>query len=62
MTKIYINQFIESLEKCSDQDYFEYGIELLIKQTIPVYPIDISKNLCMEIDFKEDLDLINKKL
>tara|TARA_B100000686_G_scaffold141633_1_gene149107 strand:+ start:1095 stop:1766 length:672 start_codon:yes stop_codon:yes gene_type:complete len=62
ISKKYINQFIESLEKCSDQDYFEYGIELLIKQTIPVYPIDISKNLCMEIDFKEDLDLINKKL
>ena len=62
ISKKYINQLFEALEKCSDQDYFEYGIELLIKQTIPVYPIDISKNLCMEIDFKEDLNLINKKL
>ena len=62
ISKKYINEFIQALEKCSDQDYFEYAIELLIKQNIPVYPIDILKNLCMEIDFKEDLDLINKKL
>ena len=57
-----INEFIQALEKCSNQDYFEYGIEILIKQNIPIYPLDISSNLCMEIDFREDLDLINKKL
>ena len=62
ISKNYINQFIEALKKCSNQDYFEYGIELLIKKNIPIYPIDISSILCMEIDFKEDLDLINKKL
>ena len=62
ISKNYINQFIEALKKCSNQDYFEYGIELLIQKNIPIYPIDISSILCMEIDFKEDLDLINKKL
>ena len=62
ISKNYINQFIEALKKCSDHDYFEYGIELLIQKNIPIYPIDISSILCMEIDFKEDLDLINKKL
>ena len=62
ITKNYIKNYIEALKKCSDQDYFEYGIELLIQNNIPIYPIDISSILCMEIDFKEDLELINKKL
>ena len=62
ITKNYIKNYIEALNKCSDQDYFEYGIELLIQKNIPIYPIDISSTLCMEIDFKEDLELINKKL
>tara|TARA_B100001250_G_scaffold118213_1_gene100361 strand:- start:1246 stop:1917 length:672 start_codon:yes stop_codon:yes gene_type:complete len=62
ITKNYIKNYIEALKKCNDQDYFEYGIELLIQQNIPIYPIDISSTLCMEIDFKEDLELINKKL
>ena len=54
------NAFLINIE--SDQDYFEYGIELLIQNNIPIYPIDISSILCMEIDLKEDLELINKKL
>tara|TARA_B100001142_G_scaffold325286_1_gene378584 strand:+ start:1776 stop:2447 length:672 start_codon:yes stop_codon:yes gene_type:complete len=62
ITKNYIKNYIEALKKCNDQDYFEYGIELLIQKNIPIYPIDISSTLCMEIDFKEDLELINKKL
>ena len=62
ISKKYINQFIQALEKCSKQDYFEYAIEILIKNNVPIYPIDILLDLCIEIDFKEDLDLINKKL
>jgi len=62
ISKNYIKKFIDALEKCNDQDYFEYAIELLIQKNIPIYPIDISSVLCMEIDFKEDLELINKKL
>jgi len=62
ITKNYINNYIEALKKCGEQDYFEYGIELLIQNNISIYPIDISSILCMEIDFKEDLELINKKL
>jgi len=62
ITKNYINNYIKALKKCGEQDYFEYGIELLIQNNISIYPIDISSILCMEIDFKEDLELINKKL
>ena len=62
ITKNHIKNYIKALKECSDQDYFEYGIELLIQNNIPIYPIDISSILCMEIDFKEDLELINKKL
>jgi len=50
------------LKECDDQDYFEFAIEKIIKKNIPIYPIDISSKLCMEIDFKEDLDLVNKEL
>jgi len=60
--KNHIKQFIETLKQCGNQDYFEYGIELLINRNINIYPIDISSILCMEIDFKEDLELINEKL
>jgi L-glutamine-phosphate cytidylyltransferase len=60
--QIHIENFIQALEECSKQDYFEFAIEKLIKKNIPIYPLDISSNLCMEIDFKEDLDMVNKKL
>ena len=62
ITKNYIKNFIEALKECNNQDYFEYGIELLIQNNISIYPINISSILCMEIDFKEDLESINKKL
>ncbi len=60
--KRHTKQFIKALEECSEQDYFEFAIEKIINKKIPIYPIDISSNLCMEIDFKEDLDLVNKEL
>ena len=60
--KKHLNKFIHALKECDDQDYFEFAIEKIIKKNIPIYPIDISSKLCMEIDFKEDLDLVNKEL
>ena len=60
--QIHIKKFIQALEECSNQDYFEFAIEKLINRNISIYPIDISSRLCMEIDFKEDLDMVNKKL
>ena len=56
-----ISTFINRLEECKDNDYFERGIELAIeKDGMKVQAVDISKFRCMEIDFKEDLDNANK--
>ena len=62
ISKEYTKKFIEALKQCKNQDYFEKAIETLIGQKVPVYPIDILSKLCIEVDFKEDLDLINQKL
>lgn len=52
--------FINRLEECDNNDYFERGLELAIeKDNIKICAIDISKYDCMEVDFKEDLDNAN---
>ena len=56
-----INTFIKHLEACDANDYFERGLELAIeKDGIKIQAIDISKYHCMEIDFQEDLENVNK--
>ena len=46
-----------------NNDYFERGLELLIeKDNAKVKAVDISAFNCMEIDFQEDLDNVNKFL
>ena len=50
------------LEKCDHQDYFEKALELSIQDGMKIIPVDINKYLCMEIDFLEDLEQINKQL
>ncbi|MBE0424702.1 MAG: phosphocholine cytidylyltransferase family protein [Lutibacter sp.] len=56
-----IKFFIKRLEECSDNDYFEKGLEMAIEYDhIRVIPIDISKYNCIEVDFKEDLENANK--
>lgn len=58
-----IKKFITRLEECDDNDYFERGLELAIeKDGINVSAVDISKYNCMEIDFIEDLENVNKTL
>lgn len=58
-----IQQFINRLEECEDNDYFERGLELAIeKDGIKVTAVDISAYNCMEIDFVEDLENVNKML
>ena len=53
--------FINRLEECDDNDYFERGLELAIKHdNIKVNAIDISQFNCVEIDFKEDLENANQ--
>ncbi|MGQ1890050.1 phosphocholine cytidylyltransferase family protein [Thermophagus sp. OGC60D27] len=58
-----IPTFIRRLEEVDDNDYFEAGIELMIKKDkVNILPVDISAFNCMEVDFKEDLDNANKML
>lgn len=53
--------FLEQLENCNDNDYFERGIEMAISENgLKVKALDISNFRCMEIDFKEDLEAANK--
>lgn len=52
--------FIERLEECNDNDYFEKGLELAIeKDNLKISAVDISNFDCMEVDFKEDLENAN---
>ncbi|SDL74282.1 Choline kinase [Salinimicrobium catena] len=52
--------FIEQLENCDDNDYFERGIEMAIAENdLKVKAVDISEFRCMEVDFKEDLEAAN---
>lgn len=52
--------FIQQLENCEDNDYFEKGIEMAIQQNnMKVKAVDISRFRCMEVDFKEDLEAAN---
>lgn len=58
-----LNAFIARLDECEEQDYFERGIELMIeKDNAKVKAVDISNFNCMEIDFREDLENVNKFL
>ncbi|RFN57751.1 phosphocholine cytidylyltransferase family protein [Marixanthomonas ophiurae] len=58
-----LSQYIRRLEECDNNDYFERGLELLIeKDNAKVKAVDISAFNCMEIDFQEDLDNVNKFL
>jgi len=58
-----ILNFIKRLIECEDNDYFERGLELAIeKDNLKIKAIDISKYNCMEIDFVEDLENVNKTL
>ncbi len=56
-----INAFINRLEECENNDYFERGLELAVqKDNIRINAVDISKFHCIEVDFREDLDNANK--
>ena len=56
-----IGAFINRLEECELQDYFEKGLEMAIeKDGIKVQAVDISKHACMEIDFLDDLNTANE--
>jgi len=54
--------FKSNLEKCNNQDYFEKALEFSIQDGMKIMPVDINKYLCMEIDFLDDLEQINRQL
>ncbi|NQW06318.1 MAG: phosphocholine cytidylyltransferase family protein [SAR202 cluster bacterium] len=54
---------IKQLYACTDQDYFERGLELAIeKNGIKLEPVDISDLFAVEVDFQADLDRANQGL
>ena len=56
-----LDTFINQLEKCDDNDYFERGLEMAIAQDdLKLKVIDISAYNCIEVDFKEDLQNANE--
>lgn len=56
-------KFIERLEQVEEQEYFERGIELTIKNDkVQWLPVDISKFYAVEVDFPEDLVRANASL
>lgn len=56
-------KFIKRLEQVEEQDYFEGGIELTIKDDgVKWLPIDISKFYAVEVDFPEDLVRANQSI
>lgn len=54
-----VGALIRNLEKCKDQDYFEKAIEACITEGISIQKVSIDSNLCIEIDFPEDLKKAN---
>jgi choline kinase len=51
---------VARLAECTEQDYFERGIELAIeKDGLRVVPVDISDLFAVEVDFEEDLARAN---
>jgi choline kinase len=53
---------IEHLERCTDQDYFERGIESAIEEGLKVRPVDISAYFVVEVDFTADLERANEEV
>lgn len=54
---------IKRLAQCDEQDYFERGIEMAIEKDGQRWSaIDISEHLCLEVDFREDLQRANQLL
>ncbi len=41
-------------------DYFERGIELMLRDGEAVLPLDISEFRCVEVDFKADWELAQR--
>lgn len=51
---------LEGLRLCTHKDYFERGIEFAIEKGLQIWPQEIDRFFCVEIDFKEDLHQVNR--
>ena len=47
--------FKRCLRAAGDRDYFERAMELAIGRGLKLYPVDISRFRCLEVDFVDDL-------
>jgi len=54
--------FIDKLHQCTDNDYFEKGLETAIQAGMLLEAVDVSDLMCVEIDFRDDLDRANSIL
>lgn len=50
----HIPSLVKNLKLCEDQDYFERGLEFMIREGVDFIPLDISRHRCIEVDFPED--------
>ena len=58
-----LDALVRRLETCTDEDYFEKGLEMAITlDDMKIIALDISGHDCMEIDFKEDLEDANSMI
>ncbi|MBG90316.1 MAG: UDP-N-acetylglucosamine pyrophosphorylase [Actinobacteria bacterium] len=48
--------FKTALASCSENDYFEKGLEILSQDAVPIKGLDVSDLSCVEVDFSKDLD------
>lgn len=52
--------FVSALERCNDMDYFEKAMEFCVQDNMIWKPLDISAHRCIEVDFLEDWQLVQK--
>lgn len=58
-----LSYFKNELKNVKNVDYFEKAIENLIKKNkVKFYPINIEKLFCVEIDYQKDLKVVKKYL
>ena len=63
ITREYMGEFKQHLEKVDENDYFERAMETMIESIGPIFsPVDVSDLACIEVDFEEDLSDALKQL
>ncbi len=55
MEKGRLSLFKDALYQCAENDYFEKGLQVCIDAGLEIWPVIVSSDLCIEVDFPEDL-------